>query len=111
MPSVTWCLRHQYLTPESVGDNPQEFLPARQTRPGQHFAVIRIAALGGKAGFGNPGVLGRKRFAIGIAALTACIQDPGFYRQPADEVTATNARLAALQAELEQAYARWQALE
>ncbi|WP_374602496.1 ATP-binding cassette domain-containing protein [Arenimonas sp.] len=46
-----------------------------------------------------------------IAALTARIQDPGFYRQPADEVTATNARLAALQAELEQAYARWQALE
>ena len=46
-----------------------------------------------------------------IAALTARIQDPEFYRQPADEVTATNASLAALQAELEQAYARWQALE
>ena len=46
-----------------------------------------------------------------IASLTAQIQDPAFYRQPADEVTATNARLAALQAELEQAYARWQALE
>ncbi|MBY4597177.1 ATP-binding cassette domain-containing protein [bacterium BD-1] len=46
-----------------------------------------------------------------IAALTASIQDPAFYRQPAEAVTATNARLAALQAELEQAYARWQALE
>ena len=46
-----------------------------------------------------------------IAALTARIQDPAFYRQPAEEVTAANARLAALQAELEQAYARWQALE
>jgi ATP-binding cassette subfamily F protein uup len=46
-----------------------------------------------------------------IAALTARIQDPAFYRQPAGEVTAANARLAALQAELEQAYARWQALE
>ncbi|MBW8311791.1 MAG: ATP-binding cassette domain-containing protein [Rhizobium sp.] len=46
-----------------------------------------------------------------IAALTARIQDPAFYRQPAEEVTAANGRLAALQAELEQAYARWQALE
>ncbi|WP_374472687.1 ATP-binding cassette domain-containing protein [Arenimonas sp.] len=46
-----------------------------------------------------------------IAALTASIQDPAFYRQPAEAVTATNARLAALQAELEQAYARWQALD
>ncbi|MAL04179.1 MAG: ABC transporter ATP-binding protein [Arenimonas sp.] len=47
----------------------------------------------------------------GIAALTAQIQDPDFYRRPADEVTATNARLAALQTELEQAYARWNELE
>ena len=46
-----------------------------------------------------------------IAALTAQIQDPAFYRQPADAVTAANARLSQLQAELEQAYARWQALE
>ena len=46
-----------------------------------------------------------------IAALTAQIQDPAFYRQPADAVTAANARLSALQAELEQAYARWQSLE
>ncbi|HEU0153789.1 MAG TPA: ABC transporter ATP-binding protein, partial [Arenimonas sp.] len=46
-----------------------------------------------------------------VAALTARIQDPAFYRQPADAVTAANARLAALQGELEQAYARWQSLE
>jgi ATP-binding cassette subfamily F protein uup len=46
-----------------------------------------------------------------IAALTAQIQDPAFYRQPADAVTAANARLSQLQGELEQAYARWQALE
>ena len=46
-----------------------------------------------------------------IAALTAQIQDPAFYRQPAETVTAANARLAALQAELEQAYARWTELE
>ena len=46
-----------------------------------------------------------------IAALTAQIQDPAFYRQPAEAVTAANARLSALQSELEQAYARWQSLE
>ncbi len=46
-----------------------------------------------------------------LAALTAQIQDPAFYRQPAEAVTAANARLAALQAELEQAYARWNELE
>ncbi|HEX4853686.1 ribosomal protection-like ABC-F family protein [Arenimonas sp.] len=46
-----------------------------------------------------------------IAALTAQIQDPAFYRQPADAVTAANARLSSLQAELEQAYARWNELE
>ncbi|GAB2501646.1 ATP-binding cassette domain-containing protein [Arenimonas alkanexedens] len=46
-----------------------------------------------------------------VAALTTQIQDPAFYRQPADAVTAANARLSQLQSELEQAYARWQALE
>ena len=46
-----------------------------------------------------------------IATLTAQIQDPAFYRQPAEAVTAANARLSALQSELEQAYARWQSLE
>ncbi|KFL37775.1 ATP-binding cassette domain-containing protein [Arenimonas donghaensis] len=46
-----------------------------------------------------------------IAALTAQIQDPAFYRRPAEEVTETNARLAQAQAQLEQAYARWNELE
>ncbi len=46
-----------------------------------------------------------------IAALTGQIQDPAFYRQPAEAVTAANARLSSLQSELEQAYARWQSLE
>jgi ATP-binding cassette subfamily F protein uup len=46
-----------------------------------------------------------------IAALTAQIQDPAFYRQSAEAVTAANSRLAAAQAELEQAYARWTELE
>jgi ATP-binding cassette subfamily F protein uup len=46
-----------------------------------------------------------------IATLTAQIQDPAFYRQPAEAVAAANARLSALQSELEQAYARWQSLE
>ncbi|PZO10955.1 MAG: ABC transporter ATP-binding protein [Lysobacteraceae bacterium] len=46
-----------------------------------------------------------------VAALTAQIQDPAFYRQGPEAVTTANARLATLQSELEQAYARWQALE
>ena len=46
-----------------------------------------------------------------IAALTAQIQDPAFYRQPAEAVTAANARLSALQAEHEQAFNRWVELE
>ncbi len=46
-----------------------------------------------------------------IAAMTQKIQDPAFYRQPPEAVAAANAQLAALQSELEQAYARWQALE
>jgi ATP-binding cassette subfamily F protein uup len=46
-----------------------------------------------------------------VAALTAQIQDPAFYRQGPEAVTTANARLVALQTELEQAYARWQTLE
>jgi len=46
-----------------------------------------------------------------IAALTTQIQDPAFYRQGPEAVTTANTRLSALQSELEQAYARWQALE
>jgi ATP-binding cassette subfamily F protein uup len=46
-----------------------------------------------------------------IAALTAAIQDPSFYRQGPEKVTATNARLATLQEELAAAYARWEVLE
>jgi ATP-binding cassette subfamily F protein uup len=46
-----------------------------------------------------------------IAELTAQIQDPQFYRQPAATVTATQSALAAVQADLDLAYARWAALE
>jgi ATP-binding cassette subfamily F protein uup len=46
-----------------------------------------------------------------VAALTAKIQDPEFYRQGPDAVNATNARLAAIELELAQAYVRWEALE
>jgi ATP-binding cassette subfamily F protein uup len=46
-----------------------------------------------------------------LAGLAAQLQDPDFYSRGAAAVTATNARLAALQTELEVAYARWQALE
>ena len=46
-----------------------------------------------------------------VAALTAKIQDPEFYRQGPDAVNQTNARLAAIELELAQAYVRWEALE
>jgi len=46
-----------------------------------------------------------------LGALTAELQDPAFYQRGAGAVTAANARLAALQAELDQAYARWAELE
>ena len=56
-----------------------------------------------------PGLI--ERLEEELAALAARIQDPGFYRQPADAVTAANTRLAAAQAELDTAYARWSELE
>jgi ATP-binding cassette subfamily F protein uup len=46
-----------------------------------------------------------------IAARTAAIQQPEFYRRSAAEILAANAELAARQTELETAYARWQVLE
>ena len=46
-----------------------------------------------------------------IAARTQAMHDPGFYRQDAAAITAANQALAALQAELDAAYARWQELE
>jgi len=46
-----------------------------------------------------------------IAARTAAMGDPAFFRRPAAEITASNAELADLQARLQQAYARWDELE
>ena len=46
-----------------------------------------------------------------IAALSARMNEPGFYRQPQAEVLATNQSLAAMQAELDAAYARWSELD
>jgi ATP-binding cassette subfamily F protein uup len=46
-----------------------------------------------------------------VAALTASIQDPDFYRKGPEAVNATNARLSALELELAQAYVRWESLE
>jgi ATP-binding cassette subfamily F protein uup len=46
-----------------------------------------------------------------IAARTREMHDPAFYKQDAAAITAASAAIAALQAELETAYARWQALE
>jgi ATP-binding cassette subfamily F protein uup len=46
-----------------------------------------------------------------IAALTAAMQDPAFFQRDHAAVAAHNSELAAAQAELEHAYARWEALE
>ena len=46
-----------------------------------------------------------------IAARTASMQQPEFYRKDAAAILAANAELAARQSELEAAYARWQELE
>ncbi|HRQ65071.1 MAG TPA: ATP-binding cassette domain-containing protein [Xanthomonadaceae bacterium] len=46
-----------------------------------------------------------------LTELTAALAEPSFYRQAPDAVTAHNAAIAAAQAELDEAYARWQALE
>ncbi len=45
------------------------------------------------------------------AQLSASISDPHFYRQPADSITQTLARLDALKNELHDAYARWEELD
>jgi ATP-binding cassette subfamily F protein uup len=46
-----------------------------------------------------------------IAARTAAMQDPAFYRQDGTVQQQANAELAALQAALDAAYARWEALD
>ena len=46
-----------------------------------------------------------------IGELTAAMQSPDFYKQDAAAITASNAHLADLQAQLDTAYSRWQALE
>ena len=46
-----------------------------------------------------------------LAALTAAMNDPTFYRRDGAAITAHNAEVAAAQAALDAAYARWQALE
>jgi ATP-binding cassette subfamily F protein uup len=46
-----------------------------------------------------------------IAARTRTMHDPAFFKQDAAAITAANQALAALQAELDAVYARWQELE
>ena len=44
-------------------------------------------------------------------ALNAKIADPAFYSEAADTIRGTVARLEAIEAELAEVYARWDALE
>ena len=46
-----------------------------------------------------------------IAALGATMQEPTFYQQDGAAIVALNNELAALQVELDAAYARWQELD
>ncbi|MGH8122538.1 MAG: ABC transporter ATP-binding protein, partial [Rudaea sp.] len=46
-----------------------------------------------------------------IAAHTQNMHDPAFFRQDSAAILAANQALASLQAELDAAYLRWQALE
>jgi ATP-binding cassette subfamily F protein uup len=46
-----------------------------------------------------------------VAEMTAAMNDPAFFQRDHAAVTAHNAALATAHAELEQAYARWQALD
>ncbi|MGH8040937.1 MAG: ATP-binding cassette domain-containing protein [Rudaea sp.] len=46
-----------------------------------------------------------------IAARTQALQDPNFFRQDNAAIVAANTELAARQADLDAAYARWQALD
>jgi len=46
-----------------------------------------------------------------IAAMTESMRDPAFYRRGRAAIEAHNQRLAAAQAELDAAYARWSELE
>ncbi len=46
-----------------------------------------------------------------IAERTAGMNDPGFYQRDSDTIVSANEALARLQAELDEAYARWEALE
>jgi ATP-binding cassette subfamily F protein uup len=46
-----------------------------------------------------------------VGALHAQLADPAFYRQDAETIAAHRARVEALNAELQAAYARWEALE
>ena len=46
-----------------------------------------------------------------IAARTQAMHDPAFYKQDAAAIAAAGAAMALLQAELDAAYVRWQALD
>jgi ATP-binding cassette subfamily F protein uup len=45
------------------------------------------------------------------AELMGRLSDPGFYQGPAEDIAAATARLEVLEAELTDAYGRWEALE
>ena len=51
------------------------------------------------------------RVVHGVAALTEAMNDPAFYQRDGAAITAHGVELAAVQAELDAAYARWEALE
>jgi len=93
--------------------------PATAARPQTAVAPVRTAAPAGKArklSYKDQRELdGLPARIEGLeaeqAALQARVSDPGFYRQPGDDIAATLARLEVLGDELRSCYVRWEELE
>jgi ATP-binding cassette subfamily F protein uup len=93
--------------------------PATAARPQTAVAPVRTAAPAGKARKlsykdqreldGLPARI--EALEAEQAALQARVSDPGFYRQPGDDIAATLARLEVLGDELRSCYVRWEELE
>ena len=93
--------------------------PATAARPQTAVAPVRTAAPAGKArklSYKDQRELdGLPARIEGLeaeqATLQARVSDPGFYRQPGDDIAATLARLEVLGDELRSCYVRWEELE
>ena len=56
-----------------------------------------------------PGLI--EQLELDVEGLTAAMNDPAFYTRSSAEVTAHTQKLSAVQAKLDEAYARWEELD